>query len=189
MKTALFIFLSLTIAATLLFWSPTQIMHLHPSRLPELTTPRILIKKAERTLELYDGGRLVKTYKTALGFSPLGDKEIEGDGKTPEGDFYVFTKNPKSKFFLSIGISYPSADDAERGLESGLISREEYLDITNAIRSGKAPPQKTKLGGEIFIHGGGVASDWTEGCVAVANQDIQELFDAVSIGNPVTILP
>src|SRR5436190_14137228 len=94
---------------------------------------RIEINKGDRTLKVFNGQALVKTLKVALGFSPVGDKESEGDGKTPEGRFYIFTKNPESKFHLSLGISYPSIDDAERGLRAKLISEEEFDSITRSI--------------------------------------------------------
>ena len=73
--------------------------------LPKLNNPRIVIKKAARKLELFDGKKFIKTYPMVLGFTPTGDKEVEGDGKTPEGKFYVFTKNPKSRFHVSLGVS------------------------------------------------------------------------------------
>lgn len=157
--------------------------------LPPLNDPRIVVRKSERKLDIFDGGQLVKSYSMVLGFKPEGDKETEGDGKTPEGEFYVFTKNPRSKFHLSVGISYPSKVDAVRGLKQGLISREEHDLITAAIDEKKMPLQKTKLGGEIYIHGGGTAGDWTDGCMALKNEEIKEIFDAVPIGTPVTILP
>ena len=157
--------------------------------LPKLKTPHLVIVKSARTLELFDGEKLVKTYKIALGFAPAGDKEKEGDGKTPEGEFYVFTKNDKSNFYLSLGISYPSIDDAERGLRENLISREERDAIVTAVKNKQMPPQKTKLGGEIYIHGGGTENDWTWGCSALANEDIKELFEIIPIGAKVTIKP
>jgi murein L,D-transpeptidase YafK len=156
---------------------------------PRIRAPRIVIKKGARLLELYDGENLIRSYKIVLGFAPAGDKEREGDGKTPEGEFYLFTKNSKSRFHLSLGISYPSKDDAERGLETGLISRSEHGEIVAAIERRAAPPQKTALGGEIYIHGGGIESDWTEGCIAMKNEEIEELYNAVPIGAKVTILP
>jgi murein L,D-transpeptidase YafK len=135
--------------------------------LPELKQPEIIIRKKQRTLEVYDGGKLIKTFTMVLGFAPTGDKEVEGDGKTPEGEFYVFTKNDKSKFHLSLGLSYPSKADAARGLATGLITAAERDEIVSAIDKKKMPPQKTALGGEIYIHGGGIESDWTWGCVAL----------------------
>src|SRR5215217_7411447 len=129
--------------------------------LDELNEPEIIIKKAQRVLEVYDHGKLVKSFEMVLGFAPAGDKEVEGDGKTPEGEFYVFTKNAESKFHLSLGLSYPSKKDAARGLAAGMISETDHDQIIAAIDNGKMPPQKTSLGGEIYIHGGGTELDWT----------------------------
>jgi murein L,D-transpeptidase YafK len=150
---------------------------------------RIEIRKAARTLSVFGGDALLKTYRVALGFSPSGDKEIEGDGKTPEGRFYIFTKNPESKFHLSLGISYPSIDDAERGLTNDLISQHEADSIVRSINENGKPMQKTKLGGEIYIHGGGVENDWTDGCIALKDNEIEELFELVSRGTFVDIFP
>lgn len=154
----------------------------------DLKEPRLVITKSLRTLEVFDADIPVKIYKIVLGFDAENDKEAEGDGRTPEGDFYIFTKNPDSKFHLSLGLSYPGKEDAERGLRQGLITKEEHDEIVAAIAEQRMPLQKTKLGGEIYIHGGGTASDWTEGCVALNNDDISELFAAIPVGAKVTIL-
>jgi lipoprotein-anchoring transpeptidase ErfK/SrfK len=154
-----------------------------------LASPRIVIKKSERKLLLYSGDKLVRTYRVGLGLSPVGDKVREGDRRTPEGDFYIFTKNEKSSYYLSLGISYPNAAHAERGLRDGLINRSQYDTIITALNGRKAPPQNTELGGDIYIHGNGAGSDWTWGCVALENQDILELFNLVSVGTPVRIKP
>ncbi len=159
------------------------------SDLPAMENPGIVVRKADRTLEVFDGEELIKTYKIGLGFQPVGDKEIEGDGKTPEGEFYIFAKNRKSKFYLSLGISYPSVDDAKRGLDAKLISQKEHDEIVEAISKKKMPLQKTKLGGEIYIHGNGSATDWTEGCVALEDADMKEIFDAIQVKTPVIIKP
>ena len=158
-------------------------------QLPEIENPRLVVRKGERKLEIFDGEKLVKTYKIVLGFAPEGDKEQEGDGKTPLGEFYVFTKNEKSRFYLSLGLSYPSIDDAARGLRENLISQEEHDEIVKAVNEGRMPPQKTKLGGEIYIHGGGTEKDWTWGCVALTDEEMKELFETIPIGAKVTILP
>jgi murein L,D-transpeptidase YafK len=157
--------------------------------LRKLRDPKIVIKKKARVLEVYDGVDLIKSYTVVLGFTPVGDKEREGDGKTPEGEFYIFTKNAKSRFHLSVGLSYPSKDDAERGLKSGLITAAEREEIVRAIDAKKMPPQKTALGGEIYIHGGGIERDWTEGCIAMKNAEIEELYNAVPVGAKVAIVP
>lgn len=154
-----------------------------------LVNPRIEVFKARRQLHLYSDGSIVRTYKVGLGLSPVADKERQGDRRTPEGEFYVFTKNNKSAFYLSLGISYPNIEDAERGLRSSLISRAQHDAIVKAIRRKATPPQNTALGGDIYIHGNGAGSDWTWGCVALENEDIKELFDSVPVGTPVTIKP
>lgn len=162
--------------------------HLWFQRQP-IDKPRIVVYKKERKLELYSGEKLVRTYKVGLGFSPVADKQREGDGATPEGDFYVFVKNNKSAYYLSLGVSYPNVEDAERGLRDGLITRAQYNAIVDAHRRKVAPPQYTNLGGLIYIHGNGAGSDWTWGCVALENEHMKELFDSVSVGTPVTIKP
>ena len=158
----------------------------NPLKLP-LVSPRIIVKKAERKLFLYSGGKIVRSYHVGLGLSPVGDKLRQGDRRTPEGDFYIFTKNDKSAFYLSLGISYPNARHAERGLRDGLITKAQYDSITRALQAKKTPPQNTALGGDIYIHGNGAGSDWTWGCVALENEDVRELFNAVPLGTPVTI--
>ena len=155
----------------------------------EVKNPHLVVKKKERLLQVYDDGKLIRTYHVALGRAPAGDKRTEGDGKTPEGEFYVFTKNDKSKFYLSLGLSYPNAEAARRGLQENLITREEHDEILKAVAEKRMPPQKTALGGEIYIHGGGAALDWTEGCVALPDEEIKELFAAIPVGARVLIQP
>ena len=119
------------------------------------------------------------------------DKAVEGDLATPVGEFYVCAKNPRSRYFLSVCLSYPDAEDARRGLASGLITAQEHALIIEAHRLGGMPPQHTRLGGEIYIHGGRddrAAIDWTRGCIALDNAAMQILYDAVAIGTRVVIL-
>src|SRR5262252_1772932 len=119
---------------------------------------RILVKKGERKLYLYvsEGGKekLAKTYQIALGNNPTGSKLRQGDGATPEGDYYITHKNAQSSFYLSLGVSYPNIVDADRGLKEGLITKPQHQAIVNAIQAKTKPPQNTRLGGDIFIHGG-----------------------------------
>jgi murein L,D-transpeptidase YafK len=159
-----------------------------PLQLP-LKSPRLVVKKAERRLFVYASGKLVRTYRIGLGLSPIGDKVRSGDHRTPEGEYYIFTKNDKSAFYLSLGISYPNMAHAGRGLRDGLITRGQYDAIVRANQAKRTPPQNTRLGGTIYIHGNGASSDWTWGCVALENEDIRELFNAISVGTPVTIMP
>jgi murein L,D-transpeptidase YafK len=154
-----------------------------------LKNPRIVVIKSKRRLELYSERVLVRTYKMGLGLNPVPDKKLQGDRATPEGEFYVFAKNDKSAFYLSLGISYPNVEDAERGSRDGLISRSQHDAIVKAVKRKATPPQNTALGGDIYIHGNGSSSDWTWGCVALENEEVKELFDAVPVGTPVIIKP
>ena len=157
-----------------------------PLTLP-LVAPRIVISKSRRQLELYADGHVVRTYTVALGLSPVDDKERQGDRRTPEGDFYVCMKNDRSQFYLSLGLSYPNEEDAARGLRDKLITQAQHDRIVRAIRRKTKPPWNTALGGEVMLHGGGTGTDWTWGCVALANADIKELFAAIPLGTPVRI--
>ncbi len=159
---------------------------------PPITTSEqliLIVKKSERKMYLYDGKKLSKTYKIALGFNPVGTKIKQGDGATPEGEYYLTHKNAKSKFYLSLGVSFPNIHDAEAGLKANLLTQAEHDSIVSANNSGQKPPQNTKLGGDIFLHGGGVNSDWTWGCVAFSNEDIKELFDLLPLRTPIKIEP
>jgi murein L,D-transpeptidase YafK len=152
---------------------------------------RIIIEKAARTLHLYVGNRLERSYPVALGRNWAADKAVEGDEATPVGEFYICSKNPRSKFFLSMCLSYPNAEDAERGLAAKLISPQEHGDILAALREQRLPPQHTRLGGEIYIHGEDPAprrtKDWTRGCVALDNSAMQYLYERIALGTPVLI--
>jgi len=152
-----------------------------------LHNARLIVNKEKRELLLYENDRLVKIYHIGLGKDPVGDKERQGDGRTPEGKFYVCSKNPESKFHLSLGVSYPNMEDARRGLEAGLINKEQYEKIVRAIKSGRRPPWNTALGGAICIHGGGSKWDWTLGCIALDNKDIEEIYRVVPVGTPIII--
>lgn len=153
----------------------------------------IIVYKKDRSLQLRKGNELIGEYKIDLGFDPIGHKEREGDGKTPEGAYYICVKNPKSKYYLSLGLSYPGISDAKRGLESGLITQKEYDEIVKAINSGKRPPWNTPLGGQIMIHGtdtkSETKSDWTEGCIAVDNEVMDILWEYCKVGTQVFVFP
>jgi murein L,D-transpeptidase YafK len=154
---------------------------------------RIVVAKQARTLSLLREDRVERNYPIALGRNSAADKSVEGDHATPLGEFYICAKNPRSRYFLSLCISYPNAEDGERGLAAGLIAAEEYAEILEAIRAKRMPPQHTRLGGEIYIHGRGTAKrgigevDWTRGCIALDDADMQHLYDHVALGTPVSI--
>ncbi len=158
---------------------------------PDLASAETLIEvhKGKRELHYYENNLLIKTFPIGLGFAPEGDKEVEGDGRTPEGEFYVTVKNPRSSFYLSLGISYPNKEDALRGLRADLVSQWTYQRIIKSVERGSTPPQKSALGGEIFIHGNGSQGDWTLGCIALDNQAMAVLFAAVNVGDRIVIYP
>jgi murein L,D-transpeptidase YafK len=154
-----------------------------------LKNPLIVIKKSQRKLLLYSGGELIRIFPVGLGFAPQGPKQKLGDGKTPEGNYFIVDKNPQSRFFLSLAINYPNAEDGRRALEQGAITKKQNKKIKNAESQKILPPWDTPLGGEIFIHGNGSRSDWTLGCIALDDEDMKELYDAVPVGTAVQILP
>ena len=163
---------------------------------PALAAPsddlRIVVHKAARTLIVFRGARAERHYPVALGRNSAADKAVEGDEATPVGEFFICAKNPRSKFFLSMCISYPNAEDAERGLAANLITPAEHAEILEALARGAMPPQHTRLGGEIYIHGqpaarAGASEDSTRGCIALADPAMRELFDLCALGTPVLI--
>ena len=160
-----------------------------PAAPAAIHAPSLVVLKAKRELQLLSGGAVVRTYHVALGLDPVTSKERQGDYATPEGVYYICRKNPQSRFDRSLAISYPGPNDAQRGLEEGLISEQERNRIIEAWALRMAPPANTALGGEICIHGKGSTYDWTDGCVALDYLDIQELYRAVPVGTPVEIRP
>ncbi len=151
---------------------------------------KIVVSKSQRSLTAYGAdGRVLRVFPVIVGREPTGTKEREGDERTPEGEYYVCFKNPQSRFHLSLGLSYPSLADAERGLEAGMIGSAEYREIAEAHAARRIPPWKTSLGGEIFIHGEMGERGGTAGCVAVSDQAMEELFPQVDLGTPVLIEP
>ena len=145
---------------------------------------KILIEKAARRLTLLDeAGKALFTAPIALGSHPLGPKEREGDGKTPEGRYFVCLKKT-GKYGPSLGISYPGAADALRaGADPALLAC-----IRRREEAGERPPWGSPLGGEICIHGGGVHADWTAGCIALNDADAQALYDVVPLETEIEIL-
>jgi murein L,D-transpeptidase YafK len=136
----------------------------------------VVVIKSKRAMFLMKEGKIIKAYRIALGKNPEGKKTVQGDGKTPEGRYYIVGRNPKSNFYKSLKISYPNEMDYERALKLG------------------ANP-----GGDIVIHGLSksveflgkyhIIEDWTEGCIAVTNEEMDEIWDLVPDGTPIEILP
>jgi murein L,D-transpeptidase YafK len=157
--------------------------------LSQVTSPKLYVYKAKRRLMVVEKDMLIRDFRIGLGPRPSGDKQHQGDGRTPEGEFYVCVKNPNSAYYKSLGLSYPGPKHAERALVAGNISHQQFARIVQAINSKARPPWDTVLGGQIFIHGGGGNEDWTKGCVAIFNTDMDELFEIVPVGTPVYIMP
>lgn len=160
---------------------------------------RIIIQKSRNVLTLYKGMVPVKSYWAAFGkHHRWGDKRRSGDKRTPEGDFFICSMNHSERFYKFMGISYPSVRHAEDGLKRGLITSDQYREIRRANGERRQPPWDTLLGGAIGIHGRVLKSaisripdpaNWTDGCIALNNADVDELFSVVTLGTPVTILP
>ncbi|MFP4527345.1 MAG: murein L,D-transpeptidase family protein [Candidatus Kapaibacterium sp.] len=136
---------------------------------------RILVIKHKREMQIFSNGEIVKAYHISLGRQPIGPKQFEGDNKTPEGIYIINDKNPNSTYHLNLGISYPTKEDTE------------YARSMNRLP-----------GGQIKIHGlrnglGFIGKlhrlvDWTAGCIAVTNWEIEELYQAIPIGTEIEIV-
>ena len=161
---------------------------------------KLIIWKSHYTLTLYKGNTPVKTYRVVFGKGYRdGDKKMTGDKRTPEGEFYICTMNPSKRFYKFMGLSYPALKHDEYGLRDNIITPDEYTLIKRAIEERQQPPWDTRLGGAVGIHGRMLDAsvppqalsreNWTDGCVALDNADIDELYSVVSLGTPVTILP
>jgi murein L,D-transpeptidase YafK len=128
----------------------------------------IVVQKSRRKMFLLHNTKVLKQYDLELGFAPVGHKEIEGDGRTPEGTYFIDRKNANSSFYLSIGISYP--DEVDRARAHGM---------------GESP------GGDIFIHGTPRQklrrNDWTAGCLAVKDREMEDIYAMVNIGTPIIL--
>ena len=157
--------------------------------LSQVTSPAIYVYKAKHRLMLIEGQTLVREYPCALGPHPKGAKYFQGDGRTPEGKFEICKKNPYSSYYKSLGINYPRVEDAQNALSHGVITFGQYCTIKAADKANRMPPSNTALGGMVMIHGGGCKPDWTLGCIAIDNSDMDELFRVARIGTPIFIMP
>lgn len=156
---------------------------------------KILVDKSDHTLSLIYNGMNLKSYHVELGSGGTEDKQVEGDRKTPEGIFYVTNKeviDPTDDYLGTrwLGVSYPNAEDANRGLSQGLIDEQTYVNIIDTFNSVQNPPQDSALGGNIGIHGGSVpslGSNWTWGCIGLSNADIEDFYNYITVGTPIIV--
>lgn len=149
----------------------------------------VVVHKSKRNTALCKSGKLVRNFRSGLGFAPIGSKEKEGDGKTPEGVFYVPRLVPDSSHHRAFLLSYPTRDDATRGLTTGIITSSQRNSIVAAHDACEEPPQYTPLGGLLEILGGGGEDDWTAGSIALADSDIDEMWKAIGVGDTIVVLP
>jgi len=158
---------------------------------------RLFVDKSDKQLTVYNGNTPLKSYHVELGDSGSGDKKAAGDHKTPEGSFYITQKlvlNPPDEYLGTrwMRLSYPNIEDAQRGLNAGLINKTTYNAIVNAINNGQTPPQNTALGGGVGVHGGStpaLGTNWTFGCVGLTSKNVEDFYNYVKVGTKVTIQP
>lgn len=148
---------------------------------------RIEIDKKARRATLFSGDRMIRVYPIVLGGDPVGHKLVSGDSRTPEGNYHICTRVAKSRFHLFLGLNYPNTVDAQQAVKAGTISQELSLAFAKAELQKSCPDWKTPLGGAIGLHGGGVHSDWTAGCIAFDNSAIEEIWVATDYWTPVTV--
>jgi murein L,D-transpeptidase YafK len=137
---------------------------------------RVLVRKGERRMLLMHGGNVVRTYHVQLGLSPVGQKERSGDFRTPEGNYRLERRNPRSDFFLSIKVSYPNQDDLKR-------AKRGHWDTGGSIMIHGLPNQLRHEPDYYTSH------DWTDGCIALSNADMVEIWMLVPDDVPIDILP
>lgn len=157
--------------------SGTMLAGCAPSKFKTYNGPpvtQVVVNKTGRQMMLLSHNRVLKTYRIGLGNEPIGHKQFEGDGKTPEGLYFIDRRNPNSRYHLSIGVSYPNPND-----------------MAFAASQGQRP------GGDIFIHGQGPEGralaprmrDWTAGCIAITDKEIEDVYSMVNDATPILILP
>lgn len=137
---------------------------------------RLVVLKSKRQLLAYENGTVIKTYKISLGRNPKGAKEFEGDMKTPEGVYAINNKNPNSGYYKNLGVSYPNKEDKDHAAQNGKLAGGDIK--IHGLRNG--------LG---FINKFHRFFDWTHGCIALTDKEVEELYSHVSVGTPIEIKP
>ncbi len=158
----------------------------------------LLLSQSTHTLYVKKGRFIVKSYKVALGSGGRGGKVREGDARTPVGDYRITEVRNSDRFHLFFRLNYPNIQDAKRALDDKLITRQDYRDVLDAHVFGRQPPQNLVLGGAIGIHGIGVETeeklkihqniDWTGGCIALRNKEVEELSQYIAVGTEIKIV-
>lgn len=140
------------------------------------TVDRVVVYKAKRLLELHFKGRVVKSYRISLGDNPSGHKQQEGDERTPEGDYVIDYRNINSSYHRSLHISYPNRQDREAAKRRGV--NPGGMIMIHGLPNGKSWAESLYSG-----------RDWTDGCIAVSNEEIEEIWRLVKDGTPITLVP
>lgn len=158
----------------------------------------ILIKRSEKRLLVQKDGEVLRSFHVALGSGGSKPKLQSGDRLTPKGTYHIVQVRDSNRFHLFIQLDYPSVRDAINALKEDRISKAQYRKILDAHIFGNLPPQNTPLGGAIGIHGIGVETkdkleiheiaDWTQGCIALRNEEVEQLTQYISKGTQVTII-
>lgn len=154
------------------------------------TPLRLVVTKSRRRLDVLAGETTLRTFPVALGGEPAGPKRREGDRRTPEGDYVLVPGHPSPGFGPCFYVCYPNEQDAERGRRDGVLGADEVELVRRALAAGDLPPHETALGGLILLHGTRdrrrrllTASDWTNGCIAMENADLDELLACFAPGD------
>jgi len=150
---------------------------------------QIIIRKGLRQLVLTDGEAALLCCRIALGSQPEGEKRMQGDGRTPEGHYFICLVKENGKYGRSLGLSYPNPQDAQAAYAEGRIDERTLRNVQAAHEERRRPPWGSPLGGEIYIHEGDSASDWTAGCIALDEADMDKLFPFWPQVEEVLILP
>ena len=148
----------------------------------------VIVNKSKLTLELYGDDVMIGKFPIRIGEAE-GQKEKEGDKRTPEGNYYICSRKDETENTLFMGISYPNAEDAKAAYEDELISRSTRNSIIEAIDEGKRPPWDTAMGGAIGIHGKYDEREFTQGCIAISDDNVKILWEYAQTGTPVEIVP
>ncbi|PCH63577.1 MAG: L,D-transpeptidase [Gammaproteobacteria bacterium] len=158
----------------------------------------LVIDRSEHKLIVKKNGSTLRTFKVALGSGGRKAKLQQGDHKTPKGNYQITKIRDSSRFHMFLQINYPNMNDAGRALKNHVITRKQYQDILDAHSYGRLPPQNTALGGSIGIHGIGhetkdkieihQIADWTQGCIALRNDEVEELSRFIHVGTTVSII-
>ena len=159
------VLLFIIITGAFLFWP-------QPTLPADVSAEKLVVFKSRRELQFWANGKLIKVYKISIGESPEGHKRHQGDKRTPEGLYYINDKNPNSGYHLNLGISYPNAEDKRNSSNPGGDVK------IHGLKNGQA-----------YIGRFHRLRDWTHGCIAVTNEEMDELYKGVPIGTPILIKP